>query len=172
MHEFKKLIQDLDPKSKVLDVGAWGLEGDNTTEYLSERFKDLVTMNVKELEGVNLVGDFYKHKFKEKFDLIVLDLNIENNILKDWSLKELKRVRGLLKKGGMLINYVMTTDQYGDPGRTPQLIRKRWKKFWRTKKLTNEIIGERLQSIPGYELFLHEQEERRSYILWVALKKK
>ena len=155
----------------MLDVGGWGLEGDNTSQYLEERFSDIIFMNNKPLDKVNLVGDFYGHKFKEKFDLIVLDLNIENNVLKDWSDEGLERVRGLLKKGGTLINYIMTTSDYGDPNETPELIKRRWKEFWGTEDITDGSIGRKLKNIPGYEFFIHIQEEQRSEIIWVVLKK-
>ena len=182
---FEKLIQAIPRGSVVLDVGAGGLEGFNTTDFLIARF------GVKNVKGICIrpekveaykgrfpemdliVGDFYKEShYKEKsFDLVVLDLNIDNNIIKDWSLEGLAQTRDLIKEGGMLINYVMTTDQYGDENETPALIRKRWKEFWHTDILTYEDIGKRLTNLPGYELFAHEVEEIRSYIMWVALRK-
>ena len=185
MNGFEKIISAIDPNSSVLDVGAGGLEGANTTDYLIKRF------SVENVKGICIlpekveaykerfpemdlrVGDFYKtDSFKENsLDLLVLDLNIENNVIRDWSLEGLERCRGFLKKGGILINYVITTDQYGDVNETPALIRKRWKEFWKTEVLTYEDIGKKLSNIPGYELFVHEVEELRPYIMWVALKK-
>ena len=182
---FEKLILAVPKNSVVLDVGAGGLEGFNTTDFLIERF------GVENVKGICIqpekvaaykdrfpemdlvVGDFYErsHYKQKSFDLVVLDLNVKNNIIKDWSLEGLERMRGFIKQDGMLINYVMTTDQYGDENNTPALIRKRLKEFWHTDLLTYEDIGKRLTNLPGYELFAHEVEEIRSYIMWVALKK-
>ena len=183
MNGFEKIIQTIPKGSRILDVGSGGHEGENTTNYLIKRFgvDDVLGINIRPEKaeeiieahkGFNvLVGDFYKHKFKEKFDAVILDMNIENNVIYDWSLEGLERVRGLLNKGGMLVNYIMTTDQYGDPNETPKLIRKMFKEFWKVEKLDYEAIGNRLQDISGYEVFAQEQEERRPYILWVALQK-
>lgn len=179
---FEKIISQIDKDSFVLDVGASGHEGENTTNYLIKRFENYfgICIQPEKVEAYKdnhpeahiIVGDFYKHKFKDKFDVVVLDLNIENNVIQDWSLEGLQNVRELLNDGGILINYVMTTDQYGDADVTPALIRKRWVEFWKVDKLTNEAIGKRLENIPGFDLFAHEVEERRPYIMWVGLKKK
>ena len=185
MNGFEKIISAVPKDSMVLDVGAGGLEGFNTTDFLIARF------GVKNVKGICIrsekveaykekhpsmdliVGDFYKggHYKQKSFDLVVLDLNIDNNVIRDWSLEGLASVRNNLNENGMLINYVMLTDQYGDENKTPELIRKRWKEFWHTDILTYEDIGKRLTNLPGYELFAHEVEEIRPYIMWVALKK-
>ena len=72
---FKRLISQLSPKSKVLDVGAGGLQGTNTTDFLIERFgadnvtgictseKEVLTYHAqrkeKGLPKINIkIGDF------------------------------------------------------------------------------------------------------------------
>lgn len=172
MTSFNRIIQRIRISAEVLDVGAWGLGGENTSYLIFNRFKNTVYMNHKQYKGVTLVGDFYTHKFKKKFDLIVLDLDIETNVTIDWSLKGLKRCRGLLKKGGILINYIMATADYGKTEKTHELIRTKWKEFWGTDDFESELVGKKLRNIPGYELFIHEQEKRRPEITWVALIKK
>lgn len=174
MQGFEEMIQRLEPKLKVLDVGAWGLKGENTSRYIKDKFKDVTYMNNKHYEGVTLVADFYTYKFKEKFDLIVMDTNVSLNVTKDWTPKGLKRLRGLLNKGGTLLIYMITTDEYGEKEGTPKLIRKGWKEFWNSKgrTITNEEIGKKLENIPGFKLFIYLQEKWRPIITWVALTKK
>ena len=185
---FQKLISVLPKEFTVLDVGSGGLQGENTTNYLIEHFRSENIMGVcwadvetkrylETREATRMVkipifsGNFYKMNFVRQYDLVVLDMNIESNLEKDWSDEGLARVRGLVKDGGYLINYIMLTDQYGDPEKTPQFIRERWKKWWRTDKLTLKEIGMRLRDIKGWEVFAHDIEERREYILWIMLKK-
>lgn len=182
------MISVLPKEFTVLDVGSGGLQGENTTNYLIEHFRSENIMGVcwadvetkrylETREATRMVkipifsGNFYKMNFVRQYDLVVLDMNIESNLEKDWSDEGLARVRGLVKDGGYLINYIMLTDQYGDPEKTPQFIRERWKKWWRTDKLTLKEIGMRLRDIKGWEVFAHDIEERREYILWIMLKK-
>ena len=178
---FKRLISSL-PKGSVLDVGCGGLEGENTTDYLVEYFgvesitgvckwkKDIDKYRLKVPEINIIETDYYGIEFNEKFDLVVLDLNIENN-LKDWTDEGLKRTSKLVKKDGVLINYVMMTDAYGDPNETPQMIRDHRKNFWESDEWKNEMVGARIRKIKGFKLLGVEREERRPYIYWVALQK-
>lgn len=182
---FQRLISQLPKDFRVLDVGAGGLHGENTTDFLAERFEKLTGVCLSEKEvavyhaqraekGLRpveiVIGDYYETEFKEKFDLIVADLTIELNLMRDWSDEGLARVRGMLKDEGYLIQYVMTTDQYGDPNETPALIRKYWKEFWGVEELTYEAIGKRIERIKEFDLVAVAQEERRPYILWILLK--
>lgn len=176
--EFDNLIQVLPTDSKVLDVGASGLEGENTTNALVARFPDYtgICIRPEKVEAykylhpdVNLiVGDFYARDIPdETYDLVVLDLNIENNLLKDWTDEGVKRIHKMLKPGGYLINYVMTTTEYGDPDATPQLIATHRDKFWGGWKK----IGDKLSKLKGFEVYASAQEQGRPYIQWVMLKK-
>ena len=76
-----------------------------------------------------------------------------------------------MKDGGLLITYVMMTDQYGDPDETPALIRRHRDEFWWSTQFNNEMIGRRLNEIDGFEIVGVEREKRRPYIYWVALEK-
>lgn len=171
---FEKVMSQIPNKGKVLDVGAAGLEGDNTTDYLVANFPDYtgICIRPEKVEAYNnpniIVGDFYKTQFDTKFDVIVLDLNIDNNIGKDWTDEGLQRMHEILNPDGYLVNYVMLTTEYGDD-HTPHEIRTHADKFW--GELTAEAVGKKLQTIPGFELFAYQLEERRPYILWVALRK-
>ena len=186
---FQRIIQTLPKTFSVLDVGAGGLEGENTSQFILDHFDPKnVTGICKNKKQVDLyhaqraerkeppvdiiIGDFYSHDFEGKqFDLVVLDLNIEGNIQNDWTEKGLKEVLKLVKLGGYLINYVMMTDQYGHPDETPILIRDAWKKFYGTSDMSPAVVGKRLKQLKDYELFAYSQEERRPYILWVCLKR-
>lgn len=184
---FQRIIQTLPKTLKVLDVGSGGLEGENTTQYLAEHFESKnilgICKSAKQVEIYQaqraerkepaleiVVDDFYAHEHSGLFDLVVLDLNIENNVQQDWTPEGLQRVSKLLNPGGYLINYVMLTDQYGDP-ETPQIIRSAWQKFYGTNEMICEVVEKRLNKIDGFELFSCEQESRRPYIYWVCLKK-
>lgn len=180
---FQRILETLPRNMRVLDVGAGGLEGENTTNYLlphvgQNNYKGICTTKKQVDSYTNLhpeadivVGDFYETEFKEKFDLIVLDLNIANNVERDWTDEGLARVREMLDKDGLLINYVLCTDGYGDPGETPELIRKGWKDFWGMDEFSHEKVGNKLYSLKGWEVYMTSQEERRNYILWVALRR-
>lgn len=185
---FPRLIKQLPKTFTVLDVGAGGLQGENTTNYLIEHFdaknilgvcradvetqRFIATREANKMFTIPIISDdFYQIKFDGQFDLVVLDMNIGNNLEKDWSDEGLERMRSLVKDGGYLINYIMTTDQYGDPEKTPEFIRKYWWQWWNTGNLTMRAIGEKLRQLDGWELFDYEQEPRRDYILWTMLKK-
>ena len=143
MNGFKRIIQKINRKAKVLDVGAWGLEGENTSQYIEERFKNVVFMNIKAIPKVTLVDDFYKHKFSERFDLIVLDMPQKNNTERDWTNKGLKRVAKLLRDGGIFITFLQTEQEYQD------------------------VDASKL-----FDLFAIYPENRRKDIIWIALKRK
>lgn len=122
---FSKLINKIPADSEVLDVGGGGLGGVNTTNYLITHFggDNVTCINDKEervaqfiLDNPDvrmIVGDFYTYRFRRKFDLIVLDMNLALNI-RDWEEGVLKkRVVKLLKKGGFVINYIKPgTEQF------------------------------------------------------------
>lgn len=185
---FQKLISFLPRDLSVLDVGSGGLQGENTTEFLVGHFGVKNVLGIcrtdhevgvyqaqrgeKKLPPVNIIsGDFYEQKFDRKFDLVVLDMNIESNLERDWSDEGLELMRDLVNDGGYLINYVMMTHLYGDPAVTPFFIKDRWKEWWGTEDLKLKDVGERLQKVKGWETFAYDLEERRRYILWVMLKK-
>lgn len=187
---FSKLISVLPKNFTVLDAGSGGLQGKNTTEYLAAYFDpknilgfclnehDVAIYHAqraeKKLPLIKILPvDFYRLEFDPllRFDLAVLDMNIKNNLEKDWSDEGLERMRGLVKDGGYLINYIMLTDQYGIEGKTPEMIRSHWRIWWRTEKLTLKEIGRRLTGLKGWEVFAHDIDERRPYILWIMLKK-
>ncbi len=177
--DFEKLISKFPAELKTLEVGVWGHEGVNTSKLLIERFPDYLGMNIREEKkrecqetfpkAIILNADYYKWKFTTLWDLIVLDLNIENN-LKDWSDEQLERVHKILMPGGFVINYIMMTDQYGDP-ETPALIREHRDRFWGVSVWDAEAIFRKLGNIKGFQYFAHQREERRPYIYWVVLQK-
>jgi hypothetical protein len=175
METFDKLIRTLPKELKVLDVGVAGHEGENTSCFLVKYFSDVTGITIRSEKEVAwdaypvIRDDFYKHKFKEKFDLIVLDLNIDNNIGRDWTTEGLGRISKLLNPNGYLINYVMMTDNYGDP-ETPALIRKHAKKWW--GELTDEAVRSKLSTLDIWRLISCERESRRPEILWILLQRK
>lgn len=187
MTAIDKIISLIDKNSKVLDVGALGLMGENITQSLIDWF------GAKNVTGICLnpehpewfiakypdfnfiVGNAFDYPLAEKFDLVVTDLGIEKN-LEDWSEEGLEKMKKFIKPGGYLLNYVMTTTEYGDPLVTPFLIRKHWMSFWRhlypDQEGIYEAIGNKLKELEDWELVLAEREERRPYILWILLKLK
>jgi hypothetical protein len=164
MLSFEKLINLIPKEASVLDVGAGGLEDENTGVFLKARFPNYTGINIKPLAFIQ--GDYNTYDFGKQFDLVVLDLNIENN-LKDWSDEGLQRISRWIKPGGYLINYVMTTTEYGNPNETPQLIAEHRDKWWNGW----DDMGDRLSRLKGFEFIVHQTEERRPYIKWVLLKK-
>lgn len=186
---FKDLLPLLDNQSTVLDVGFGGLEGDNTSIDLLDYFQtDNITGICNNAEAVDLfvaqrneqgkptpnfvIDDFYIHPFEKQYDVVVLDLNIDNNVQRDWTELGLENMNALVKKGGYLINYVMLTDQYGDQ-ETPAMIKRRWKDFYKEEMNVNdnkEVVLNKLSNLRNWELVSYCVEERRPTIMWVLMK--
>lgn len=180
MDGFNKIIQSLQPKT-ILDVGCGGLLGENTTVYLVEKFGDSKVLGIcrdnqqtgmfrNRFPNLKIItGDFYSHKFEQKFDLIVLDLNADNNF-KDWSHDQLQKVREMLNDGGVIINYVMGTIWY-DSEEFAKQIANHWLNWWDTDEINRETIERRLKRLQDFKILAIEQEARRPYIWWVAIQK-
>ena len=174
-----ELIDKLPKTLRVLDVGAGGLQGENTSDVILDWFDNYtgICREKKEVDtylaqrkekGLSepdiIIGDYYEHQF-EPFDLVVYDLNIENNIM-EW---ERGFVGAPVKDGGFLITYIMMTDQYGDPNETPPLLRNHWKNFWGDESFSYSAVG--AKKIKGWDMLATQREERRKYILWVLMQK-
>lgn|SRR3990167_853951 len=171
---FENLIEHFPKTLQVLDVGCYGHEGANTSQFLAKHFEKVTGIAINQsavdqaASNYEVIHDnFYTHNF-QLFDLVVLDLDIENNLLRDWTDKGLNRMKTIVKPGGYLINYVMMTREYGDPD-TPDLIDWHTARWW--KALTPEAVGNKLKSLPGWELIAASPETRRPYILWTLLKR-
>lgn len=171
---FDKLIRSLPSNLKVLDVGVAGHEGENTSLLLADYFGDVTGITVRDLPWDKypvIRHDFYKYRFKTKYDLVVLDLNIDNNIGRDWTKAGMDRVSRLLTPRGYVINYVMMTDDYGDP-QTPGQIRAHSRKWWGAFPLTDQIVESKLSTLGSWHLIEIGRELRRPEILWTLLQKK
>jgi len=169
---FIELIRDIPTNVKVLDVGAWGLTGENTTTELVAHFEDVLTINIKKLDGVKVVADFYKTYFDEKLDLIVLDLNIDNNVSQDWTRKGLDRVHDLLAPDGFLIIYILTKEGYTEEEPTKSMINDNLKNFWKSCPVTVDAIGNKLREFKDIcNLVAIQPCDRRDNIAWVKLQR-
>ena len=180
---FEELINLVPEDSKVLEVGTNGLQGENTSLALAKRFKDIIGFNIPSAPGYLYqpwphyhvrLEDFYKATITEKYDLIVLDLNLGNNLRKDWTWEGLARMYGLLNPGGYLINYVMTdTDyhSYSFPNYTGKFIKHHMASWWGQYPLTGLGILNKLHSLYIFKFVKMLQEERRKYIWWCLLQK-
>lgn len=185
MNAFEKIISIIPKDLSVLDVGAGGLHGENTSDALLAHFKDYTGIctekqevevyqamrEEKKLSRANIIfGDFLTTDFGRYFDVIVHDLNVEAN-MESWE-DHFEKVLLRMRPDGYLVTYVMTTTEYGDPLITPHLLRKHWATFWKCLPPHNEAIGRKLKEFDYLELILAEREERRPYITWVLLKSK
>ena len=174
MDAFEKLIQHLPKDTSVLEIGSFGHEGKNTSEVLANYFDKVtgVTISRKAVTlaptNYEIIHDNYYAMDFPAYGLVVLDLDIENNLIRDWTDKGIERVKKFVKPGGYLINYIMMTREYGDPD-TPDLIDWHTDRWW--KALTPEAIGKKLKSLPGFDLIAVNPETRRPYILWVLLQR-
>lgn len=178
METFERLIRVLPKDARVLDVGCWGHEGVNTSKFLAEYFDHVTGMAISEKvkkhcpENYTFIQDnFYDHRFGEVYDLVVTDLTIESNMLNDWSNAGIERISKLVAPGGFWMNFVMMTDQYGDPEVTPDLIRWHSKRWWGSDVPNPESVGKKLTSLKDFGLYAAEPEQRRPYILWCLLRK-
>lgn len=180
---FQKLIQMLPRELSVLDVGAGGLEGENTSEFLLERFKDYTGICIKpdrvelynaqrkergQKEANIIVGDFYVHDFGRIFDVLVLDLNIERNLL-DWE-DRFEQVKKYVKHGGYVITYSMMDDTYTDVESVHEQIRSTWISFCGVNDMNVNSLTNGVRAIPGFELVTIETEKRRPEVAWVLLR--
>lgn len=176
MEPIERYISKIPKDASVLDVGCFGHGGCNTSLFLAERFDHVTGVAIsREIEKyipdnyTVIFDNFYNYDFETPFDLVVLDLHIEGNLINDWCNKGLERMKDLVKPGGYLINYVMTTTDYGDPEVTPSLIDWHAKRWWR--ELTNKAIKKKLAELEGWELIDIKTEQRRPEISWVMLKR-
>jgi hypothetical protein len=169
---FEKLIEYVHAESLVLDVGYGGLDGENTTNYLRARFKNLWGLNknaehvlaYRKLTGATdpVVLGIYPNDMSSiarHWDLIVLDQNIDGN-LDFWSEQGLKMALSVVERKGYLITYVMLTDEYGNENMVHDRLREH-RAFWWT--------ADRFEKLPNWKLVDCAVEERRPEIMWVLL---
>lgn len=175
MEPIEEYISQIPKDASVLDVGCFGHEGENTSQFLAKHFNHVtgvaISRKIEPYIPANytvIFDNFYDYRF-DPFDLVVLDLHIEGNLINDWCEKGLERMKKLVKPGGYLINYVMTSTDYGDPKVTPSLIQWHANLWW--GKLTPQDIKKKLESLEGWELVEMKPEHRREYITWVKLKR-
>jgi hypothetical protein len=96
MEIIEKFIQIFPKDSRVLDVGCYGHEGVNTSQFLAAYFDKVkgvgISDKVRQYLPSNyeyIQDNFYDHDFKsELFDLVVMDMPIEGNLLNDWNDKQ------------------------------------------------------------------------------------
>ena len=169
---FIELISDIPTNKSVLDVGAYGLQGENTTTELVAHFEDVLTINIRKIEGVKLVADFYRAHFDKKFDLIVLDLNIDNNVSQDWTRAGLDRVHNMLAPDGFVIVYILTKDGYTEQEPTKTMINDNLNHFWKACPVTVDAIGNKLREFKDiFRLVAIQPDDRRDNIAWVKLQR-
>ncbi len=155
---FRKIIERIPGTDAVLDVGSWGLDGGNTTDAVVGLFNDITLINIKPQVNACIVADYYTYKFDKKFDLIVLDLNIDHNI-PDWE-DDFKYTKTLLNPKGKIVCFIMLDGEYGGL-ESAKRIKKHWKTYWNTDKLTPKIIRKRFP--------MAEEDSSRPEIYWVLI---
>lgn len=191
MDAFESIILKIHPNPIVLDVGGGGLKGSNTTNVLIEHFgieaitcvclnKEVANTYAEKTAVKMIVADFYKHEFKEKFDLIVLDLNIDCNVQNDWTDEGMKRIHKMLNPNGIVICYVMAGIEVGYVD-SLDMIEAHNLAYWGEEFICAEFFGQDTSSIIDdvlkqkyskiFKVFSIKREERRTEILWVALQK-
>lgn len=163
---FKDLIRDIRVNT-VLDVGCFGLDGENTTNFLIEVFgaskihgvcKDPASKVLADNNGVTLDVAFFHEEDYGKYDLVVYDHRIDDN-LKWWRNPNTSNI------GKYFATYIMTTDQYGDE-ETPQQIRETWDDVWGGFPTVERIQAKDYSPL---KLVKMVTETRRPEITWVLL---
>ena len=185
---FDNAVKDLYKIPKVLDVGAGGLDGHNTTKSLHKYFgyANVTCMQIKEAVARDYVSkypstimkeqDFYEYDFKdEKFDLIVLDLNIDNNINRDWQGDGLKKAHSILNPKGIVVCYICH-DNSASPAASDymyleDLIQKHLDGFWGGSVVDEKIKSVIKEKFPMYKLVSINDDVERDNITWIALQK-
>lgn len=169
----ERLIADIPKTASVLDVGYGGLDGENTTNFLRAHFEkveglckdkngvDRYRAFKPESESDDVTIGFYPNDvpFGKKWDLLVLDTNIEGS-LAFWSAKGLEKAWGFVKENGGILTYIMLTDLYGEEETQKQIIEHR-ERYWASC----------LPHIVWNHVVAMQREERRDYIMWVLLRK-
>lgn len=169
---FNMLVRDMPKDMSVLDVGAWGLTGENTTTYLTNHFKTVITMNIKPIHGVDIVGDFYTNPPNLRFDLIVLDLNIDNNLSHDWTREGMNRIHKMLNPGGFVILYLLTKEGYTNDEPAKTLINNSLNHLWKSSPVTVDGIGNAIMGFKDiFDLVAIQPDDRRDNIAWVKLQR-
>lgn len=179
---FGRLVKPISSTAKVLDVGSGELAGGNTSNHLVDKFgpnytgiqikKETIERYKRIKENVEIIhGDFYKTKFKGKYDLVVLDLDIINNVTRDWEGDGIKKSAfDALKTGGHVICYVMSTTKYGseDDG---LMLERHHEYFWEGAPNVVRIVKKCMRYLEGFDIVDVQKEEARDYIYWVKLRK-
>ena len=169
----ERIINRFPPTIRVMDVGYGGLGGVNTTNYLRAHFgridgrcqsgDDVQRYMDTQPPGVcsdSVTVGRYPEDMPAflKYDLLVLDPNIESN-LKFWSTSGLLKAKEFLDVGGRLLTYIMLTDHYGTE-ETEAMLKEHRSEWW---------ISE-WDNIVRRHVVTMEREERRPEIMWVMLK--
>lgn len=170
----ERLIQNIPQDAEILDIGYGGLDGENTTNYLRERFRSVEGI-CKDQNGVDRYRAMYPESSNDKvtvgfypndmptdrkWDLLVHDTNIEGN-LAFWSPEGQEKAWSYVKDGGGILTYMMLTDFYGDDV-AQAAIKEHRMRYWQNC----------LPHIVWTHVLGMEREERRPYIMWVLLKKR
>lgn len=168
LNAVERILEYIPLGYSIMDVGYGGLDGENTTNYLRARFGKIDGLNktayavekykidnpsAKEDEVV--IGTYPQDMPGKRYDLLVLDPNIEGN-LRFWSLQGMEQAWEFVNDGGYILTYIMLTDFYGDAATQEQI--KEHRAGWWEKGIPLPIV-------------MQEFEERRDYIAWVLLKK-
>lgn len=172
---FERLIEHVPQDSVVLDVGAGGCEGENTSNYLVRRFKKYTGVNIKHSSDIDrwvmnnpdvemLFQDFFA--LERKCDFLVFDATIEKQ-LEQWSQTGLSGLGRFINSGGYLAMYIMTDPNYGDEN-IHKLLRENRDEWWGS--WDKEDIVKKLKNLDGFTFIALEQEERRPEIYWSLLK--
>jgi len=168
--QFEKLVVALalPPRPRVLDVGAGGFLGTNTTAHLLklpgatidaiEISSDHALALAERFEGrLNVItGDFLQHPFAQRYDLIVLDLDspLIPALYNEWIPGKVKQ---LLTRGGAVIalcfGYAPETqiDSYGLAPETQILARKFLMRKFGATVLTPAILEDAYRQDADYE---------------------
>ncbi len=110
MNGFQRIVKKIPENSSMIDIGGWGLGGENTSQFLQERFgKNVVFFNKEQIgHKVDIVADFYTYNFTKQYDVIVLDMNDKDNIERDWTFDNFCKIYNLLNPKGIFITYIIT----------------------------------------------------------------
>lgn len=188
MDNFEILLKTiiLTPGSTILDIGAGGVAGENTSEYLYKLFSDSFQIYANHIgespsntwcrdhpKVQQIIADCYIHNFGKKFDLIVQDMPLLFNI-SDWEdLDHINvQIYNMLNSGGYYINYIMKDKNYGS-SKHQHAIAANHKQHWDSDDgLDEEFLSKKILEKYGkkFECIRIIKEGRRE-LFWVLLKK-
>ena len=184
----------LPPNSQILEIGHWGLGGQNTTLSLIEKFNEKGKIHgITWDKNASVIKESYPNINQHivdyfnfippkgiKYDLIVMDMGATTTI-HIWEKDIRKKLYNLLNDKGIIIAYIFNNSKYTKESEITDKIKNHLKNYWEYKDclipMEDKYIENQLFKKLGdiYNILYIDKEDTkkrgRKYISWITLQK-